>query len=75
MNRLIYLQLNFFIFFYTIITVTCPTCVGLPQKGSRPFFERSTITYIQHDSSTDNSNESTNDTDETTEEFELTQEE
>jgi len=57
MKRFICLLLSFLAFFYTIRSVACPTCVGLPQKGSRPFFERGTIIYTyqnntQNDDST-----------------------
>jgi hypothetical protein len=31
----------------TVNLMSCPTCVGMSQKGSRPLFERNGIRYIQ----------------------------
>lgn len=27
--------------------MSCPTCIGMPKKGSRPYFERNGIRYTQ----------------------------
>jgi hypothetical protein len=26
--------------------ISCPTCIGMPKKGSRPYFERHGIRYV-----------------------------
>ena len=38
-------------FFYASMVLCCPTCIGLPKKGSRPFFERRGIRYVMRETS------------------------
>jgi len=73
MNRFLSFSLLICIFLCILKSVACPTCIGLPQKGSRPFFEKGTITYIiqtptSENASPDKNNEPTQDSTESEEE-------
>ena len=48
MKKLVIAILCFLVIFYTIRSITCPTCIGLPKAGQRPFFEHNKITYAKN---------------------------
>jgi hypothetical protein len=59
-RKKIYLTTLLFILFllhYSPILISCPTCIGYPEKNKRPFFEEQTETtkkQANNETNTDN---------------------
>lgn len=65
MKKCIIILLIFIAFFYTIRSISCPTCVGLPKNGERPFFEHGKVEYKSNNPQTSSSSDNDDDDTET----------